>query len=143
MKDRDFDNDLAQKGLRRTRHRAAVLSILEQSQQPLSAEEIFMELKAREMPANLSTVYRILDVLTSNNMLQKLNITGGKSLYEYNRMVHRHHLLCLGCKKILAIGSCPLGDFEKDLAKKTDFSIEGHKLDIYGYCPECRKNDSP
>ena len=95
------------------------------------------------MSAKLSTVYRILDVLTSNNMLQKLNITGGKSLYEYNRMVHRHHLLCLGCKKILAIGSCPLGDFEKDLAKKTDFSIEGHKLDIYGYCPECRKNDSP
>ena len=58
-----------------------------------------MELKAREMPANLSTVYRIMDVLNSNNMLQKLNITGGKSLYEYNRMVHRHHLLCLGCKR--------------------------------------------
>jgi len=130
--------DLEQKGLRKTKRRSAVLSILEESQQPLSAEEIFMELKERQMPTNLSTVYRILDVLTSNNILQRLNITGGKSLYEYNRMVHRHHLLCLGCKKIIPIGGCPLGDFEKDLAKKTDFSIEGHKLDIYGYCPACK-----
>lgn len=141
MKDMDFSRDLARKGLRNTKHRAAILGILKQSEQPLTAEQVFLELKERETPANLSTVYRVLDVLTDKRMIQKLSITGGRSLYEYNRMVHNHHLLCLGCKKILAIGSCPLGDYEKTLAEKTDFSIEGHKLDIFGYCPECRREN--
>ncbi|NLL46168.1 MAG: transcriptional repressor [Clostridiales bacterium] len=142
MKDMNFGRDLARKGLRNTKHRAAILSILEQSEQPLTAEQVFLELKERGEPANLSTVYRVLDVFTDKRMVKKLNITGGgRSLYEYDRMVHNHHLLCLGCKKILAIGSCPLGDYEKILAEKTDFAIEGHRLDIYGYCPECRREN--
>lgn len=141
MKEMNFRDELVRKGLRNTRHRTAVLNILEQSDQPLTAEQIFLEMKEREIPGNLSTVYRVLDALTDKCMVLKLNIAGGgRSLYEYNRMVHGHHLICLGCKKILAIGSCPLGDYEKTLAEKTDFLIEGHKLDIYGYCPGCREN---
>jgi len=53
-------------------------------------------------------------------------------------MVHRHYLICLGCKKIMPIDHCPLGDYEKSLAKKTNYLISGHRLDIYGYCPECK-----
>jgi len=140
MKNMDFSQDLIKKGLKSTRHRTAILNILEQSDQPLAAEQIFLALKGKEAPANLSTVYRVLDALTDKNMVLKLNITGdSRTLYEYNRMVHKHHLICLGCKKILTINSCPLGDYEKALAEKTDFSIAGHKLDIYGYCPECRE----
>jgi Fur family ferric uptake transcriptional regulator len=46
----------------------------------------------------------------------------------------------LGCKKILSIEHCPLKGYEEILKKETDYAISGHKLDIYGYCPDCQKN---
>jgi len=50
-------------------------------------------------------------------------------------------VICMGCKKMLTIEHCPLENFEKALEKETDFVIAGHKLDVYGYCSECQKNE--
>jgi Fur family ferric uptake transcriptional regulator len=62
-----------------------------------------------------------------------------RALFELNRMVHKHYLVCLECKKMKAIECCPIEDYEKSLAKQTDYLISGHRLDIYGYCPKCRE----
>jgi len=126
-------------GLRNTKSRSAILDILERSTQPISAEELFIALKEKKVAANLSTVYRALDTLAEKRLVNKLSITGdNRALFELNRMVHRHYLVCLGCKKILAIDGCPLQSYEKKLAEETDYQISGHRLDIYGYCPDCR-----
>ena len=140
-KSTDFADDLKRSGLKNTKHRTAILNILERSDQPMTAEQVFYELGGEKISASLSTVYRALDSLVFKNLITKLIINGNsKALFEYNRMGHRHHLICLGCKKIRAIERCPLKNYEESLEKETDFSISGHKLDIYGYCPECRKN---
>lgn len=116
-----------------------MLDILEQSNQPIAAEDLFFELKKRDESANLSTVYRTLEILVENNFVTKLNISlDSRALFEINRMVHRHYLICLGCKKIIPINHCPLEEYEKSLAEQTNYDISGHKLDIYGYCPVCR-----
>lgn len=136
----DFGNDLARNGLKTTKRRTEILDILAASDQPLAAEQIFLELNKRNISVNLSTVYRVLDVLSDKNLAVKLNIPGdSRTLFEYNRKVHKHYLICLGCNRILAITRCPLGDYEEFLAKETNYFISGHKLDIYGYCPECRE----
>ena len=136
----DIVNDLKRNGLKNTKCRAAILDILEQNDQPVAAESLFHELSGKNITVNLSTIYRTLETLTSKNLIAKLNILGeDKAFYEYNRMGHRHYLICLGCKKILAIERCPIKDYEEALKKETNYVISGHKLDIYGYCPECRK----
>lgn len=133
-------NDIKRSGLRNTKSRSAILDVLARSTQPISAEEVFLALKEKNITANISTVYRSLDALADKNLATKLSIIGdNRTLYERNRMVHRHYLVCLGCKKIMAIDSCPLEDYEKSLAKETNYLISGHKLDIYGHCPECRE----
>lgn len=139
---RNDENDESLKlcGLKKTKHREAILSILRESTQPISAEDIFLSLKRSNISINLSTVYRILEVLSEKNLITKLSIGGdNKNLYEYNQMVHRHYLVCMECKRIKVIDDCPLKGYEKALADKTDYMISGHKLDIYGICPECRK----
>ncbi len=131
---------LAGSGLKVTKQRAAILEILAKSDAPLTAEQVFLALKNASVPANLSTVYRVLEVLSDKKLVEKLRISEDtKTLFEYNRMIHKHNLICLGCNRVVAIRHCPLGDYEEKLAKETDFYISGHKLDIYGYCPECRK----
>ena len=129
-------------GLKNTKSRLAILDILERSTQPVSAEQVYLELQEKKISANLSTVYRTLDTLTDKKLVAKIQIMGdNRALFEYNRMAHKHYLICLECKKITAIQTCPLGDYVKALAQETEYSISGHKLDIYGYCPDCQKKD--
>ncbi|NCC87521.1 MAG: transcriptional repressor [Clostridia bacterium] len=139
MNKSNFSDNLKTNGLKITKHRIEILDILEKSNQPIAAEQLFQEMQEKNISINLSTVYRTLDILCDKNLLTKINIDdSNKTLYEINRMLHTHHLICLVCKKILTINGCPLEGYENSLAKETNYTIAGHKLDIYGYCPECR-----
>lgn len=138
----DIVDDLKRSGLKNTKCRAAILDILEQSDQPVAADRLFHELNEKNIMLSFSTVYRTLEALTDKKLVKKLTIAGeDKALFEYNRKGHRHYLICLGCKKILSIEHCPLTGYEEILKKETDYAISGHKLDIYGYCPDCQKHE--
>lgn len=127
-------------GMKNTRQRTAILKILEKLSQPVSAEEIYAQLLEKEISVSLSTVYRALDAMVANDFVTKLNLnSSSKALYELNCMEHRHYLICLGCKKILSIMHCPIEAYEEKLAAETGFTVTGHKLDVYGYCPGCIK----
>lgn len=140
MDTKDYCDDLKRNGLKQTRLRIEILQILNQSVQPLTADNIFLELTENDIPACLSTVYRTLDALGNKDIVTKLEISSeDKALYEYNRKVHRHYLVCLGCKSIKPIDYCPIQDYQELLEKETNYLISGHKLNIYGYCPACRR----
>lgn len=127
--------------LKNTKQRTAIQTILENSSQPVSAEEIYAKLIEQKISVSLSTIYRTLEVMVSKELAIKLIINDeSKALYELNRKIHKHYLVCLDCKKILSVMCCPLEEYEERLAVDTGFLIEGHKLNIYGYCPECRKS---
>lgn len=137
--DNDIGEELKKSGLKNTKHRSEILDILKNGEQPVTAEQLFAEMLKRNINVSFSTVYRTLDTLCEKSLVTKLTIEGDSSaLYEFNCMTHRHHLICLGCKKIITLDYCPLGGYEQILAKKTNYAIAGHKLDIYGYCPDCR-----
>ena len=129
--------------LKNTKQRTAILNILEKNNQPVSAEDIYSSLKSQKLSVSLSTVYRALETMAEKKLVTKLNMQdNSKALFEINHEIHKHYLICLGCKKIISIMSCPLENYEEKLSEETGFLIEGHRLDIYGYCPECRKNMS-
>ncbi|WKY47586.1 transcriptional repressor [Eubacteriaceae bacterium ES3] len=132
-----ISENLKAKGLKLTKHRVAILSVLKKSEHPLSADDIFYELQNHSI--NLSTVYRNLDLLCDKDLVLKLNLSGdNRTVYEYNSPAHRHYLVCLACKKIVPIEHCPLHGYEERLQCETGYSIVGHKLDVYGYCPTCQ-----
>ncbi len=127
-------------GLKNTKHRCSLLEIIFNESQPLSAEEIFCRIKEKTAEINLSTVYRNLEVLVSKGLVTKLTFPGdSKSLYEYNKMGHRHYIVCISCKKIMTIEHCPLQEYELSLEKETGFKINAHTLVLFGYCPQCNK----
>jgi len=140
MNKADHREDLKRTGLKNTKHRAAILEILEKQTQPVTVEQIYTELNKFEISTSLSTVYRELDSLVFNRLAVKVKINeNNKTLYEYNRMIHKHYLVCLGCKKMISIDVCPLKAYEKKLEEQTHFAITDHKLNLYGYCPECQE----
>jgi len=137
----DMQEELKKNGMKLTKHRLAILEILTQKDQPVSAEKIFFEMQKMDVAINLSTVYRNLEALAEKGLVTKLSLSGdNRAVFEYNRRIHRHYLTCLGCKKILAIEDCPIKGYEHQIEAETGYQIVGHKLDLYGYCPECQKN---
>ncbi|MDR3586106.1 MAG: transcriptional repressor [Desulfosporosinus sp.] len=134
---------LKKEGVKSTRHRCAILELLEQSESPLTAEQLFIMLTEKNASINLSTVYRTLDTFTSKNLVIKSNrVDDGKIRYELNQHEHKHHLFCVGCHKMISIEECPIGELQQALKKKMDFEVTGHKLEIYGYCHNCQRAPS-
>jgi Fur family ferric uptake transcriptional regulator len=137
----DYEEKFKKSGLKKTKSRKAILDILIKSNQPISAEQIFKTLKEVNIAIDMSTVYRTLEALENIKLVTIISIMDDdRMLFEYNKMDHRHYLVCVGCKKIITIQSCPLGSYEKELENKSNFSILGHKLYLYGYCSECQNN---
>lgn len=126
--------------IRNTKQRNALLDILKETETPMTAEEIFLKMKEIDKGISLSTIYRILDLFISFDIVIKSNPSEeNKAIFELNKMEHKHHLFCLSCKKIVPVMDCPLDKFEKLVQDETGYEITGHKLEIYGYCPKCKK----
>lgn len=58
-------------GLKNTKQRKAILSVLAQSGEPLTAEDIYIRLKVEHEDVSLSTVYRALAVYITPSGLKK------------------------------------------------------------------------
>jgi Fur family ferric uptake transcriptional regulator len=130
---------LAREGVKNTKYRNAIFNIIEQSKIPLTAEEIFLTLKEKHGSIWLSTVYRTLEILTSKELIIKLTILDDdKARYELNHNDHRHHVICVSCHRMISFLDCPVEEFEKTLKEQVDFDVTGHKLEIYGYCQNCK-----
>ena len=120
----DFITVLKKKGLKVTKHRNSLLEVLEIENQPLTAEDIFLKLKEQGISINLSSVYRILDTLVDNNLINKYVLGDtNKTFYEINTLKHKHHLVCTSCKKIFPLENCPLSKYESELEDNLDFEI--------------------
>ncbi|MHB8073069.1 Fur family transcriptional regulator [Desulfosporosinus fructosivorans] len=135
----NYTEILKREGMKSTRHRNAILLLLEHSEHPMTAEELYISLKEKTATINLSTVYRTLDTFASKNLVIKSTMDDGKARYELNHHEHKHHLFCVGCHKVISIEDCPMGELQESLKKKIDFDVTGHKLEIYGYCHNCKK----
>lgn len=127
------------KGIKTTRQRVLLFDILKETNTPLAVEEIYSKVSSIDSSFNMSTVYRILEVFVSKGMVIKSNKVDNKAaVFELNRDNHTHQLICLKCCKVIPIEVCPLKKFEESMKKTTDFEITGHKLEVFGYCSECK-----
>ena len=136
----NFNDILKSKGLKVTKHRTSVLEIMSKSKHPLTAEEIYSKLKEKSISINLSSIYKILDSLSSNNVISKCILgDDNKTSYEITTSEHRHHLICKECKGIFSLDDCPLCIYEKHIRDDIGFDVTEHRLEMYGYCKHCKK----
>ena len=127
-------------GIKRTRQRESVLSILENTDRPLSAVEICAQIEGNGDVAWLSTVYRVLDHFVQKGVVIKINVMNNEmALYELNHSEHKHYAVCLNCHKIIAMENCPMETFSPKIEEE-DFQIMGHNLEVFGLCKDCRNS---
>jgi Fe2+ or Zn2+ uptake regulation protein len=59
--------------------------------------------------------------------------------YALARDDHGHHLVCNGCGRVVEFTDCQIETLAKTLARRTRFVIEGHSVELYGRCLDCRR----
>ena len=130
-------------GIKWTRQRKDVYQVLLEAAEPLSAVQIYQRLEETAGPCGyaVSTIYRILAAFEARGLLLKSSWMGDDTLlYELNRGGHTHYALCLGCRKRVPLENCPLEHVHLHMPRaQGDFEITGHKLELYGYCRDCRE----
>lgn len=128
-----------------TKQRQIVLqAFLDSKENHLSAEDVFGMVKDEDPDIGLATIYRSLELFTSLELLKKLDFGDGRSRYELNDRtmdtVH-HHLICLGCGKVIEFSGDFLDGLKEQMERENDFEIVDSQLKVYGYCSECRKKN--
>ena len=118
-------------GIKKTAHREEVLKAIENSKIPMTAEDIYNNVKG----ISLATVYRTIETFLNKGLLNKISVGDDeRHYYEIASVNHRHYAVCLKCKHMEYIDVCPV----HDIVPK-DFEVTGHKLELYGYCKNCRE----
>ncbi|MDP4108923.1 MAG: transcriptional repressor [Bacillota bacterium] len=124
-------------GIKRTKQREQVFSILTKSDGPLSAMDICSLTQKDGNAVWLSTVYRILELFTQKALVVKTSMQqNDMAVYELNRHDHKHYAVCVGCNKIIPIENCPIERFIPEISD-SGFHVLGHKMELFGYCREC------
>lgn len=134
-------------GLKWTKQRKSVYRALWETAEPLSAMQIYQRLSVRgdtedsglgEASA-ISTVYRILAAFEEKGLVEKSTWTeDGTAVYGLNRGGHTHYAVCLKCHSRIPLQGCPFSHIHLEEAMG-DFTVTGHKLELYGYCRNCRE----
>ena len=115
--------------------------LLENEQDHLSAEDIFLMVKEKAPDIGLATVYRTLELLLELKIVDKINFGDGVYRYDLRKDgdVHfHHHLVCMNCGSVHEIEDDLLLDVEKIVESDYDFKIKDHRLTFYGICSKCQ-----
>lgn len=137
----DYEKLLTSAGLDATANRLDVLEVIGNNRYPLSAGDIFTTLE-RTGAINRVTVYRILDALVANGLVERLS-TGGRSFYyglapNENHRPHPH-FYCKRCGQMDCLNPESLPIDPDPLLKTFPGRIDKVEIRVDGVCKNCMK----
>ncbi len=121
----------------RTRSQERILNLLKTLKQGTSAQDIYVELRNRSQSMGLATVYRSLDALKLEGLVQVRTLANGEALYSLAQQ-DKHHLTCLQCGTSIPVNQCPAHELEEQLQVAHKFKIFYHTLEFFGLCTQCQ-----
>ena len=126
---------LEMRGLRVTPARRAVLAAVLASGPHFTVDDVCQ----RARGVGRATAFRTMRLLQRLDMVCRVLLNDGSLHYRLNRTRGHHpHLVCTGCGHVEAFTDCAVPALAEEVARRTDYEIEGHWLEVYGLCRACR-----
>ncbi|MDF1613921.1 Fur family transcriptional regulator [Desulfurivibrio dismutans] len=122
--------------LRVTKQRQVLLDELCKVRTHPTADELYQMARKRLPRISLGTVYRNLELMAENGMIQKLAVGGTQKRFDGNAVPH-YHVRCLKCDRVDDLDLSLELDVEQLARGHTDFTIQRYSLEFSGLCPEC------
>lgn len=124
--------------VRLTRQRAAIYTALAETTSHPTADDLYRTVKRQHPSISRNTVYYTLGVLRQAGLVQEVNVGHEVARFDANVTVH-HHLICLGCRRILDVMDEALNQLAVSDGQAKGFHILGHRIEFHGYCAGCQR----
>jgi Fur family ferric uptake transcriptional regulator len=134
-----FKKFILAKGLKSTRQREIILEEFLRASSHLSTEELYLRLRRKNPQIGYATVHRTLKLFAESGIAEQRHFGDGQARYEASgHDEHHDHLICVVCSKIVEFEDPRIEQLQDEVAEKHGFSIERHRLELYGRCENCR-----
>ena len=136
---RRFQQHLTRAGLKATRQRRLIARAFFATNTHISAEALYRRVSGRDRRIGLVTVYRTLKLLKEAGLAHERQFGEGRALFEHASSERHHdHMICTECGKITEFENCEIEALQEQVARRFGFNLRYHKLELYGFCRECR-----
>ncbi len=138
----EFKKLLKTNNLKFTKQREAILKVLYTNSDHFSPESLHALIK-RDYPnlnVGIATIYRTLNLLEENGIVTSISFGVQGKKFELGNKPHHDHMICVNCGKIIEFEDEVIEKRQYEIAKKYDFKIEHHLMQLFGLCKECQKN---
>lgn len=128
----DYEKELREAGVRITRPRRIILSIMSDVGGHPDALEIFQRAVAIDSGISLSTVYRTMKLLEEIGAIHRHAFAGGPSRFEPADGEHHDHLIDIETGDVIEFQSEKIEELQQEIARSLGYDIVHHRLELYG-----------
>ena len=124
------------KDLGLTKQRAAILQVIRESDEHLTANGVFENARQILPGISFATVYNSMRYLKEAGHIAEISFGNGAS--RFDSMTSRHdHAICTKCGKLVDMEIELPAEIVNFAAQFSRFKLESIELTLRGLCPEC------
>jgi Fur family ferric uptake transcriptional regulator len=128
---------LERAGYRLTEPRRSLATLIADQDGHFTAADLVEAAQARRLGIGRATVFRTLEVLEDLGAVERLDLPSGEHAYVGCEPAHHHHLVCSRCGRTDEIDDAGLRAVVGDVARRTGYRVDDHRLELFGLCPAC------
>ena len=118
-----------------SRQRELILEAVRERCDHPTADQIYLDVRAKDDKISRGTVYRNLGVLSENEDITNVKVL---SADRYDSRKDRHyHIFCTSCGRVFDAPMSYCEKYDEQIEKETGFKISRHRMIFEGLCPEC------
>jgi Fur family ferric uptake transcriptional regulator len=131
---------LAEKGLRKTAQRDAIIRAAFSTTEHYTAEDLLLMARKVDRSVSRATVYRTLPLLVECGVLREMDFGKDYKFYDPNYIAHPHHmhLICVDCNKIVEFEDQHIELLEDCITKRLGFSPAVKTVRIEATCDQLK-----
>ncbi|MEE8400221.1 MAG: transcriptional repressor [Desulfobacterales bacterium] len=134
-----FEAHIRKKNLKHTEQRTQILVTFLETERHLTVEELYVLVRKKYPSIGYATISRTVKLLCDCGLCSELKVEDGVTRYEHlYGHDHHDHLICVDCGRFVEVVSPEIERLQEELAAENDFTIERHRLGLYGKCKKCR-----
>ena len=133
---------LTRAGLRVTEPRRLVAGLIATRSGHFTAADLAADARRRRVAIGRATIFRTLDVFVRLGGVERIDLPTGDHAYVRCEPSHHHHVVCSTCGRTDEVDGCDLQAVVREVAERTGYRVDGHRLELYGICSDCRARAS-
>jgi Fur family ferric uptake transcriptional regulator len=128
---------LEQAGIRVTEPRRAVAGLIAIRDGHFTAADLVAQSRQQRLAIGRATIFRALELFVELHLVERLDLPSGEHAYVACEPAHHHHVVCSRCGRSVEVEDFGMTDVTREVARRTGFRIERHRLELFGVCPDC------